>query len=286
MTDAAAAPKGRLELTLRALVLGCLLAVIFTAANTYLGLLVGLTFASAIPAAVISMAVLRAFRTSTIWENMTVQTVASVGGAMSSIIFVLPGLVMIGWWLEFPFWQSVAICILGGVLGVTFSIPLRRALVTGGGLPYPEGVAAAEVLKVGSRGAEQTESAVRENKSGLWVVVAGAVVSSGYALLVAGRVFAGEAAKFFKLPAALGGGATVAPLPRIDEVTDLDDPSRAYPVITGDYTTGVRWEPRDVVVGAPVAKPTPIFRKLDDEAVQRERELTTSAPAEGPTGER
>lgn len=208
MTDAAAAPKGRLELTLRALVLGCLLAVIFTAANTYLGLLVGLTFASAIPAAVISMAVLRAFRTSTIWENMTVQTVASVGGAMSSIIFVLPGLVMIGWWLEFPFWQSVAICILGGVLGVTFSIPLRRALVTGGGLPYPEGVAAAEVLKVGSRGAEQTESAVRENKSGLWVVVAGAVVSAGYALLVAGRVFAGEAAKFFKLPAALGGGAT------------------------------------------------------------------------------
>ncbi|MBA4808436.1 oligopeptide transporter, OPT family [Brevundimonas sp.] len=208
MTDAVAAPKGRLELTLRALVLGCLLAVIFTAANTYLGLLVGLTFASAIPAAVISMAVLRAFRTSTIWENMTVQTVASVGGAMSSIIFVLPGLVMIGWWLEFPFWQSVAICILGGVLGVTFSIPLRRALVTNGGLPYPEGVAAAEVLKVGSRGAEQTESAVRENKSGLWVVVAGAVVSAGYALLVAGRVFAGEAAKFFKLPAALGGGAT------------------------------------------------------------------------------
>ena len=213
MTDAAAAPqspaqKGRLELTLRALVLGCLLAVIFTAANTYLGLLVGLTFASAIPAAVISMAVLRAFRTSTIWENMTVQTVASVGGAMSSIIFVLPGLVMIGWWLEFPFWQSVAICILGGVLGVTFSIPLRRALVTNGGLPYPEGVAAAEVLKVGSRGAEQTESAVRENKSGLWIVVAGAVVSAGYALLVAGRVFAGEAAKFFKLPAALGGGAT------------------------------------------------------------------------------
>lgn len=208
MINSAAAPKGRLELTLRALVLGVLLAVVFTAANTYLGLKVGLTFASAIPAAVISMAILRGFRTSTIWENMTVQTVASVGGAMSSIIFVLPGLVMIGWWLEFPFWESTLICIFGGILGVTFSIPLRRALVTNGGLPYPEGVAAAEVLKVGSRGAEQTESAVRENKSGLWVVVAGAVVSSGYALLVAGRVFAGEAAKFFKLPAALGGGAT------------------------------------------------------------------------------
>lgn len=212
MTDANAAPAKtggkRLELTLRALVLGALLAVVFTAANTYLGLLVGLTFASAIPAAVISMALLRTFRTSTIWENMTVQTVASVGGSMSAIIFVLPGLVMIGWWMDFPFWQSVLICILGGVLGVTFSIPLRRALVVNGGLPYPEGRAAAEVLKVGSRGAEQSDSAVRENKSGLWVVVAGAVASAGYALLVAGRVFAGEAARFFKLPAALGGGAT------------------------------------------------------------------------------
>lgn len=212
MTDtSASAPVSggkRIELTLRALVLGCILAVIFTAANTYLGLRVGLTFASAIPAAVISMAILRAFRTSTIWENMTVQTVASVGGAMSSIIFVLPGLVMIGWWLEFPIWESVAICVLGGVLGVTFSIPLRRALVVNGGLPYPEGVAAAEVLKVGSRGAEQTESAVRENKSGLWIVVLGSIVSGGFAWLASARVFAGEAARFFKLPVALGGGAT------------------------------------------------------------------------------
>jgi putative OPT family oligopeptide transporter len=188
--------------------LGCILAVIFTAANTYLGLQVGLTFASAIPAAVISMAILRTLRNSTIWENMTVQTVASVGGAMSSIIFVLPGLVMVGWWLEFPFWESVMICILGGILGVTFSIPLRRALVVNGGLPYPEGVAAAEVLKVGSPGAEQTEEAVRENKAGLWVVIWGAIVSAAYALGVSARAFAGEAARFVALPASLGGGAT------------------------------------------------------------------------------
>jgi putative OPT family oligopeptide transporter len=212
MTDATNTPAAtggkRIELTIRAVVLGCLLAVIFTAANTYLGLKVGLTFASAIPAAVISMAILRAFKSSTIWENMTVQTVASVGGAMSSIIFVLPGLVMVGWWLEFPFWESVLICIFGGVLGVTFSIPLRRALVVEAHLPYPEGVAAAEVLTVGSRGAEENESAVRENAAGLWVVVTGAVVSAFYSLLVAGRVFAGEAARFIKLPAALGGGAT------------------------------------------------------------------------------
>jgi len=210
MTDVPSPVAGgrRIELTLRALVLGCLLAVIFTAANTYLGLQVGLTFASAIPAAVISMAVLRTLRGSTIWENMTVQTVASVGGAMSSIIFVLPGLVMVGWWLEFPFWESVMICILGGVLGVTFSIPLRRALVVNGGLPYPEGVAAAEVLKVGSPGAEQTEAAVRENKAGLWVVVWGAVVAAAYAFFSKARLFAEEAARFVSLPASLGGGAT------------------------------------------------------------------------------
>lgn len=212
MTDATntpATPGGkRIELTIRALILGCLLAVIFTAANVYLGLRVGLTFASAIPAAVIAMAVMRTFRTSTIWENMTVQTVASVGGAMSAIIFVLPGLIMVGAWREFPIWESITICLLGGILGVTFSIPLRRALVVNGGLPYPEGVAAAEVLKVGSRGAEQTESAVRENKAGLWVVVWSAVASALFAFLQAARVFAGEAARFVKLPAALGGGAT------------------------------------------------------------------------------
>lgn len=151
----------------------------------------GLTFASAIPAAVISMALLRAFKNSTIWENMTVQTVASVGGAMSAIIFVLPGLVMVGRLARVSDLESIAICALGGVLGVTFSIPLRRALVVNGGLPYPEGVAAAEVLKVGSRGPVR-DSAVRENKIGLWVVVWSAVVSAGFAFLQAARVFAGE----------------------------------------------------------------------------------------------
>ncbi|HCQ53667.1 MAG TPA: oligopeptide transporter, OPT family, partial [Brevundimonas diminuta] len=208
MTDKPAGTGKRIELTIRALILGCVLAAVFTAANTYLGLKVGLTFASAIPAAVISMALLRAFRGSTIWENMTVQTVASVGGAMSSIIFVLPGLVMIGWWMNFPFWESVMICILGGVLGVTFSIPLRRTLVVQGGLPYPEGVAAAEVLKVGSPGAEQTEEAVRENKSGLFVVIGGAIASAFFGFLASARVFAHETTAFLRLPAAMGGGAT------------------------------------------------------------------------------
>ena len=208
MTDSPPSTGKRIELTIRALILGCLLATVFTAANTYLGLKVGLTFASAIPAAVISMALLRAFKGSTIWENMTVQTVASVGGAMSSIIFVLPGLVMIGWWMNFPFWESVMICILGGVLGVTFSIPLRRTLVVQAGLPYPEGVAAAEVLKVGSPGADESESAVRENRSGLVVVIGAAIASTFFAFLASARVFAAETTAFLRMPAALGGGAT------------------------------------------------------------------------------
>lgn len=202
------APTKRIELTVRALILGSILGVIFTAANVFMGLRAGLTFASAIPAAVISMALLRAFRTSTIWENMTVQTVASVGGAMSSIIFVLPALLMVGWWANFPFWQSFLICTLGGVLGVTFSIPLRRALVVNTTLPYPEGVAAAEVLRVGSRGADQTESAVRENKAGLLTVIFGAIASALFFFGTKARLFAEEASSFFKLPAALGGGIT------------------------------------------------------------------------------
>src|SRR4029077_15537740 len=113
------------ELTLRGLGLGALLTTVFTAANVYLGLKVGLTFASSIPAAVISMAILAAFKNSSILENNIVQTVASAAGTLSAIIFVLPGLVIVGWWTGFPFWQSFLICVSGGVLGVLFTIPLR-----------------------------------------------------------------------------------------------------------------------------------------------------------------
>src|SRR5271156_5299682 len=125
------------ELSFRGFVLGILITVVFTAANVYLGLKVGLTFATSIPAAVISMAVLSAFRASSRVENKTVQTIASAAGTLSSIIFVLPGLVIIGWWQGFPFWESFAICVAGGTLGVLFTIPLRRTLVTHSDLPYP-----------------------------------------------------------------------------------------------------------------------------------------------------
>lgn len=187
----------RKELTLRGLLLGGAITLVFTAANVYLGLKVGLTFASSIPAAVISMAVLRMVRNATIVENNIVQTVASAAGTLSSVIFVLPGLVMVGWWTGFPFWQSFWIIAAGGVLGVMYSVPLRRALVTHSDLPYPEGVAAAEVLKVGA--GEHKEEAAAENKLGLGALVASSIASAAFQVLSAMQLFAGTFAAYFRL---------------------------------------------------------------------------------------
>ncbi|MCU0647331.1 MAG: oligopeptide transporter, OPT family [Gemmatimonadaceae bacterium] len=198
------------ELTLRGLVLGALLTTVFTAANVYLGLKVGLTFASSIPAAVISMAILSAVKDSSILENNIVQTVASAAGTLSAIIFVLPGLVIVGWWTGFPFWQSFLICVSGGVLGVLFTIPLRKALVTTSDLPYPEGVAAAEVLKVGSgaRGEAGTDSG--EAREGLRAVILGTAASAGLAILGATRIAATELASVFRVGATASSGYSVA----------------------------------------------------------------------------
>ncbi len=206
---AAAADDRRLELTVRGLILGALITLVFTAANVYLGLKVGLTFASSIPAAVISMAVLRAFRNSTIWENNIVQTVASAAGTLSSVIFVLPGLVMVGWWTGFPFWQSFGICLVGGILGVMYSVPLRRAMVTGSDLPYPEGVAAAEVLQVGAgamaTGADADPAAAAEHKAGLITVVWSSVVSALFAAVIGTGLFVGETARYVRAGASVTG---------------------------------------------------------------------------------
>jgi len=184
------------ELTLRGVIIGFLITLVFTAANVYFGLKAGLTFATSIPAAVISMALLRYARGVTIQENNIVQTVASAAGAISSIIFVLPGLVMVGWWSGFPYLTCVIICALGGVLGVTYSIPLRRALVTTSDLPYPEGVACAEVLKVG---AAEGAGAAAENRAGLLAIVWGAIVSAAFQLVIATQLFAADVVGFFRL---------------------------------------------------------------------------------------
>src|SRR5687767_12187638 len=194
------------ELTVRGLILGALITTVFTAANVYLGLKVGLTFASSIPAAVISMAILSVVKDSSILENNIVQTVASAAGTLSAIIFVLPGLVIVGWWTGFPFWQSFLICLTGGVLGVLFTIPLRRALVTNSDLPYPEGVAAAEVLKVGSGARGETKDETGEAREGLIAVILGAAASAGLAIVTATRVAAGSFSGFFRIGAAASTG--------------------------------------------------------------------------------
>lgn len=195
---------------MRGLILGVLLTTVFTAANVYLGLKVGLTFASSIPAAVLSMAILSAVRNSSLLENNIVQTVASAAGTLSAIIFVLPGLVIVGWWTEFPFWQSFLICTSGGVLGVLFTIPLRRALVTHSDLPYPEGVAAAEVLKVGSGARGEGGGDPQQAREGLIAVVLGAAASAGLALFGATQLLAVEIAGFFRLVGTAASGYSIS----------------------------------------------------------------------------
>jgi putative OPT family oligopeptide transporter len=183
------------EITVRGVILGILITFVFTAAQVFLGLKVGLTFATSIPAAVISMALLRFFKNATIQENNIVQTIASAAGTLSSVIFVLPGLIMIGWWIQVPFWETFVACAVGGVLGVMYTMPLRRALVTNSDLPYPEGVAAAEVLKIGTSSREGEA----EGEAGLWAVIWGAVTSALFALFAAMGLLASEVSAYFRI---------------------------------------------------------------------------------------
>ena len=204
MTETATSTR---ELTVRSVVLGGLITLVFTAANVYLGLKVGLTFATAIPAAVISMAILRYFRGHSILENNIVQTIASAAGTLAAIIFVLPGLIMIGWWQGFPYWTTVAVCVIGGTLGVMYSVPLRRALVTGSDLPYPEGVAAAEVLRVGEATEDDADgaSAAEGNRRSLRAIVVGALTAAGFSLLAALKVIGNDVSAAFRV----GSGGTL-----------------------------------------------------------------------------
>lgn len=143
------------QITVKAIVLGIILSAVLAGANAYLGLKVGMTVSASIPAAVISMAVLRLFKNSNILENNIVQTAASAGESIAAgAIFTLPALILLRFWADFPFLETAAICTAGGVLGVLFTIPLRKALVVDSDLQYPEGIATAEVLKAGEKGGE------------------------------------------------------------------------------------------------------------------------------------
>ena len=176
-------------------ILGAILTVIFTASNVYLGLKVGLTFSSAIPAAVISMAVLKMFKDANILENNMVQSQASAAGTLSAIIFVIPGMLMIGYWQHLEFWQTLIVSACGGCLGVLFTIPLRRAMVVHSDLPYPEGVAAAEILKVGSQ----------KNSGGMKEILTGGILSALVSLCTNGFKILSDGLSIF-IP--LGKGVT------------------------------------------------------------------------------
>lgn len=184
------------ELTIRGVILGALITVVFTASNVYLGLKVGLTFASSIPAAVISMAVLKFLGKGNILENNMVQTQASSAGTLSAIIFILPGLLMLGYWQAFSFWQTAVICAAGGILGVIFTIPLRKVMVVNSPLPYPEGVAAAEILKAG----DISSSDGKGGETGIKEIVIGGGLAGAFSFLINGfRVVADSANYFFKI---------------------------------------------------------------------------------------
>ena len=170
------------EITIKAVVLSVILAAVLAAANAYLGLFAGMTVSASIPAAVASMAILRLFRRSNILENNIVQTAASSGEALAAgVIFTIPALLLVGYWSAFDYWQTTMIALVGGLLGVLFTIPLRRALIVTARLRFPEGVATAEVLKVAASdrpGASMTEAG-RDFRALLSAALVGGAVKFG-----------------------------------------------------------------------------------------------------------
>lgn len=165
------------QTTVKALILVVVLSIVLTAANMYLGLFAGLTVSASIPAAVISMAVLRAFRHRNILENNVVQTGTSAGESLAAgVIFTVPALVILGFWDSFSeHWLQIAtIGLFAGLLGVVFTIPMRRAFIVEERLRFPEGVATAEVLEAGEGG------------GGMGMIVLGAIFGAIYKLATGG----------------------------------------------------------------------------------------------------
>jgi len=156
------------EITIKAVFLGIILSMILAGANAYLGLFAGMTVSASIPAAVISMGVLSLFKNSNIRENNIVQTAASAGESLAAgVIFTIPALVLLGYWDSFDYAEVAKIAAIGGVIGVLFTVPLRRALIINAKLTYPEGVATAAVLRAGDE-AKQEKST--ENSGGLGTI--------------------------------------------------------------------------------------------------------------------
>ena len=165
-------PSQPTEITVRAVILAILLAVILAAANAYLGLKVGITISASIPAAILSMGILRFFKNSSILENNIVQTGASAGEALvGGTAFILPALIILHYWQHFDYWQTVIIALTGGILGVLFSIPLRRVLLADESLRFPEGTAIAQVLKVSHDGKGNFKELIQGSTLGAFVAL-------------------------------------------------------------------------------------------------------------------
>ena len=222
------------EITVKAVLLGAGLSVVLAGANAYLGLKVGLTVSASIPAAVLSMAILRAFRESNILENNIVQTAASAGESLAAgVIFTLPALILLGYWNDFRFLPTAAIALCGGILGVFFSVPLRRALIIEADLRFPEGVATGEVLKAGT-----------ERGGGARRIAVGALAAAGLTLVQKGLGLAGEAAA---RSVAVGGavfGFGMNLSPALLGVGFIVGPRVAIPLLAGGAIT--------VLVGVPL----------------------------------
>ncbi len=194
-------PERRLpEITVKGVVLGMVLAMVMAAANAYLGLRVGMTVAASIPASAIALGVLRAFRRSNILENNQVQTIASAGAStVSGVIFTVPALVMMGAWKDYSYWPIALMVCVGGIMGVVFTTPLRRALIVDTGLTFPEGLATAQVLKTGgiARGedatAEETKANAATSGLGFKLLLEASVLGALFRILEGGFKFlAGE----------------------------------------------------------------------------------------------
>ena len=157
------------EITIKALFLGIILSMVLAGANAYLGLFAGMTVSASIPAAVISMGVLSLFKKSNIKENNIVQTAASAGESLAAgVIFTIPALVLLGYWDSFNYYEVAKIAAIGGVIGVLFTVPLRRALIINAKLKYPEGIATAAVLKAG----DEAKKGENSESGGLGIIAA------------------------------------------------------------------------------------------------------------------
>jgi len=242
------------EVTLKAVVLGMILSVILGAANTYLGLKAGITVAAAIPAAVVSLGVLRMFRKHNILENNMVQTIASAGSAVASgILFTIPALWILGHWEHIHYVETTLIGVVGGLLGVFFTVPLRRALIVEENLAFPEGVATAEVLKSGETGG-----------SGLGALLVGGLMGATFKFVSSGiNMFAESTLSVWRMgrDALQGFGADLsAALVGVGYIVGLRIASLVFigggfvwlvaiPVITGTFANA------DLVGGIPSTDP-------------------------------